>query len=75
MECTSCPGKDGKLLLVVVVVVALIVLRRCSPIAKSHCKGLVVLIFFCNSVLGGFCRFLIVADGYRDMLINSVLQC
>jgi len=43
----------------------------------SHiaCGGLVVIdLFFAIPFWENFDRFLIVADGFRDMLINSVMQ-
>jgi len=66
MECTSCPGKDRELL--VIVVGALFVL------GKMYCGRLVVLIFSLQFRFGRKILWvLIVADGFRDMFINSVL--
>jgi len=71
MKYTSCPGKDRKLLVIVFVG------------AQSVCFGEDAVqlrrlgyidLFFAIPFWENFGRILIVADGFWDMLINSVLQ-
>jgi len=74
MECTSCPGKDRKLLVIVVVGVLFLLEKMKSTCLIALRRLGCVDLFFEIPFWENFGRFLIVADAFRDMLINSVLQ-
>jgi len=75
MECTSCPVKDRKLMIIVFVSAPFVLKKIKSIIAESLCGRLSALIFslqFCFRII--FVGFLIIADGFRNILINLVLR-